>query len=77
MVRDLAEGMFGIDVKAIQQALNIWMPDRKALVDDGKFGPLTKAAGPPGTKRSTTIDPSEKILPVYRTLKAVMRAIWT
>jgi peptidoglycan hydrolase-like protein with peptidoglycan-binding domain len=44
MSRNLAEGMFGIDVKAIQQALNIWMSDRTPLVDDGKFGPLTRAA---------------------------------
>ncbi len=44
MIRNLAEGMSGIDVKAVQQALNIWMPDRKPLVDDGKFGALTKAA---------------------------------
>ena len=44
MPRNLSVGMSGMDVKAIQQALNIWMPDRKPLVDDGKFGPLTKAA---------------------------------
>jgi len=44
MFRNLAQGTSGTDVKAIQQALNIWMPDLKPLVDDGKFGPLTKAA---------------------------------
>lgn len=44
MTRNLFEGMSGKDVRAIQQALNIWMPNRKPLVDDGRFGPLTKAA---------------------------------
>ena len=44
MPRNIFEGTSGTDVKAIQQALNIWMPDRKLLVDDGKFGHLTKAA---------------------------------
>lgn len=44
MIRNLANGMAGMDVKAIQQALNVWMPDRARLDDDGKFGPKTRAA---------------------------------
>ncbi len=44
MIRNLAVGTSGIDVKAVQQALNIWMPDQEPLDDDGKFGPKTRAA---------------------------------
>jgi hypothetical protein len=44
MSRNLSQGMSGTDVKAIQQALNIWLPNRKPLADDGPFGPVTRAA---------------------------------
>lgn len=43
-VRILREGMTGDDVKAVQEALNLYKLGTKPLKTDGKFGPLTKSA---------------------------------
>jgi len=42
-VRTLNLGMTGPDVKAVQEALNVWQAN-PALTPDGKFGPKTDAA---------------------------------
>jgi peptidoglycan hydrolase-like protein with peptidoglycan-binding domain len=42
-IRNLRAGMRGPDVKAIQEALNVWGA-KPLLIPDGKFGPITDAA---------------------------------